>query len=190
MISEWEQASKYERGWWGDCRGSHVDNEVVKQREYARHMAIPLDDMLMRSVLDLGGGPCSIMLQCRNVGPDSLVVDPCCYPGWTTERYNSALIRVAQIKAERFVTGTFYNEKWMYNVLQHVESPVDVLKSLLRVPAYTMRIFEWINIPIYEGHLHVITPELLEDTLRVKGRIVTPSFGVGEQAWVYEGVGA
>lgn len=187
MISEWELAGEYERNWWGTCAGQHVDNEASKQREYAQHMEIPLADMMYRTVLDMGGGPMSIMLQCRNVGPDSLVVDPCFYPAWTVERYNKAGIRVSQIKAEQFKTSTFYNEKWMYNVLQHTEDPVTVLLNLMAIPSFTMRIFEWIDIPIYQGHLHVITKEMLEDTLKVQGKIVTPSFGVGEKAWVYCG---
>ena len=113
MSQTWDTANMYEKSWWGHCQGPHIENEANKQLEYADHMGIPVDHLGHKNICDLGGGPMSLLLQCKYLGCECLVVDPCTYPSWTVERYNCLSISVAQIKAEHFRTVKKFDEAWM-----------------------------------------------------------------------------
>lgn len=84
-------------------------------------------------------------------GGKRTVVDPGTYPDWIVGRYAAAGIEYVRQPAEHFVGGG-YDECWIYNVLQHVQSPAHVIGSARA--ARLVRVFEWIDLPPYEGHLH------------------------------------
>lgn len=184
LSKDWTNANEWERNWWGDCR--NTAEEESKQLAYAEAMGIDFD-LKGKRVLDVGGGPVSLLLKTVNRGEGCTVLDPVFYPGWTVERYNSQGIRVVQLPAEQFRYEGGFDEVWMYNVLQHVDDPREVLRWTMSL-APVVRVFEWVDIPIYHGHLHVITQYMMEDALKVYGKIVTPAFCVlNERAWVYGG---
>jgi len=177
MSDAWASAQQAEIGWWGSC--VDTSDEEVKQREYASLMGLDCYkqkkglraeryNLRGRSVLDLGGGPASLLLRCENRGR-SVVVDPGTYPEWVLGRYAAAGIEYIQAPAEEIDLSGF-DEVWIYNVLQHVQDPravVDVAKRHGGV----VRLFEWIDIPTDEKHLHMLTQKSLDEWLGCQGRV-------------------
>ncbi len=152
-----------ESAWWDTCANTWF--EEFKQIEYARRMGLtmvyggrwPAWDLNGKSVLDLGGGPVSMLLKAYRPG-HMTVVDPCKFPAWVMGRYGAAGVEYIRLPAEKFMTAETYDECWIYNVLQHVEDPVKVIATAL-TSAKILRIFEWVNIPGDEKHPHVLTSE-------------------------------
>lgn len=127
----------------------------------------PCYDMEGKSVVDLGGGPVSILLKCRNV--KGTVVDPCDYPVWIRVRYAAAEIRYIKQSAEACTTGE-YDECWIYNVLQHVCEPERIIENARHI-ASVIRIFEWIDFPPSLGHPHTLREAELNEWLDGRGTI-------------------
>lgn len=166
MVStvSWENDQEYERKWWGSCENTYT--EEVKQLSYAYKMSLqayahegkwPCYDLDGKSVLDIGGGPVSMLLKCENRGSNCMVIDPCKYPYWVGARYATAGIDYYQIKGEDNIDG-HWDEVWIYNVLQHTEDPELIIRNA-RTLATVLRLFEWIDIPAHEGH-----PQELKET--------------------------
>lgn len=179
MTDAWVEAQKWEADWWGTC--ANTFGEEAKQITYAHRMGLvnvgqsggywPLYDLAGRNVLDLGGGPVSMLLKCINLGRRCRVVDPGDYPAWIHERYAAAGIAYTRAKAERSRrAGSKYDEAWLYNVLQHVEDPQAVV-ARAREAARTVRIFEWVDLPPYQGHLHTLTQLALDRWLNTVGTV-------------------
>ena len=168
---------EFEKNWWGNCCWTF--GEENKQITYAHRMGLeihpnehekwPIYDLEGKSVLDIGGGPVSMLLKTFN-GANLTVIDPCDYPDWTIARYRENNIDYIKKDAEDFYTDTIYNECWIYNVLQHVIDPVDVLQAA-QESAETIRIFEWIDTPPSLGHPHTLTAEFLDSKLDGKGTV-------------------
>lgn len=162
---------RFEANWWGNCENTY--GEETKQLVYARYMqlyAMNLGgpgleiDLAGYSVVDIGGGPCSLLLKCRNRGICA-VVDPCPYPAWTMLRYSSSDIDFVLEEAETFLHrlgNKGADEIWIYNVLQHVKDPEMIVRESRRC-AKTIRMFEWLDLPPHPGHPN----ELHEDELQV-----------------------
>lgn len=176
----------FEARWWGGCVNTY--GEETKQLVYARHMGLrfrdrggpgPECDMIGRSVVDIGGGPCSLLLKTFGL-KRGLVIDPCPYPDWVADRYEAARIEYHRSGGETpFVRGpgsNRFNEAWIYNVLQHVEDPERVISNA-RHGARLIRIFEWVNVPAHLGHPHELTREKLDEWLGGKGTTATINSG-------------
>lgn len=80
--------SEYETDWWGTC--ANTLQEEQKQLIYAARMGLvaqwgvghpPVFDLEGRSVIDIGGGPVSLLLKCGNRGR-AVVADPAEWPVW------------------------------------------------------------------------------------------------------------
>jgi len=160
--------------WWGDCANSF--HEEQKQLSYASRMGLlasnhgahpPTFNIGGRSVLDIGGGPCSLLLKCTERGRCT-VVDPALYPTWVLERYKACGIDYVCDRAENFTQGDPHDDAWIYNVLQHVDDPELVIANA-RKAALTIRIFEWIDIEPYAGHPHMLTEDDLNEWLGAPG---------------------
>ena len=190
---DWIKAQEWEKWWWGTCINSLFEEE--KQIIYAKKMGLDLVgnektpyvfDLHGASILDIGGGATSLLLKCVNFTGE--VLDPLPMPEWVKERYHEAGIDLIQEKAEAILNEvTFcdkeasYDEVWIYNVLQHTESPkmvIDNAKQLGKI----IRIFEWLNTPISDGHLHTITKEQLNEWLGGEGKVevmnTRPTIGI------------
>jgi len=157
-----EDAQGWEAAWWGDCTNTFA--EEAKQITYAHRMGLlnepdwgrwPVYDLHGQNVLDLGGGPVSMLLKTRNRGADCMVVDPCAYPEWIDERYAIAGIGYTRGEAETFQSSVEYAEAWCYNVLQHVVDPESVIATA-RMHAKRLRIFEWLETEACDGHPHTL----------------------------------
>lgn len=162
--------------WWGDCINTFA--EEAKQISYAHRMGIPytserakwpIYDLAGRSVIDIGGGPVSMLLKAVN-GSRRTVADPGNYPDWTKLRYMVAGIELKQIKGEDISGVKEYDEAWIYNVLQHVDDPALIVANARRI-ASTVRLFEWVDLPPHPGHPHELTKASLEAWLGASGTV-------------------
>lgn len=170
----WQQAQEWEKNWWQMAINTY--GEETKQLLYAEKMGLktfhdgksPFNfDMEGKKVLDIGGGPVSLLLKCINVR--GKVIDPCDYPQWIYDRYKLAGIEFEKKKGEDIEEKDF-DECWIYNVLQHVENPEKVIKNALGA-GKIVRIFEWIDTPANEGHPHCLTEEKLNEWLGGTGKV-------------------
>jgi 2-polyprenyl-3-methyl-5-hydroxy-6-metoxy-1,4-benzoquinol methylase len=161
MSTTTQETQEWEADWWGDC--SLTFGEEAKQLTYAHLMGLvnephygkwPVYDLAGKSVVDIGGGPVSLLLKTRR-GKNLTVVDPCPYPAWVKRRYEAAGIAQHEEPAETFVSPDRYSEAWCYNVLQHVVDPESVI-STAKAHARVLRIFEWIETETNIGHPHTL----------------------------------
>lgn len=154
----WDNEQQFEADWWGDC--ANTLGEQFKHPTYARLMGMQFINDGGRyliakpglSILDIGGGPVSMLLNTRGATRRT-VVDPCPYPVWTKTRYEDAGVELVRGPAEEFASDHLYDEAWCYNVLQHVQDPQQVI-NIMRRQARVVRLFEWVDIPIHPGHPH------------------------------------
>lgn len=153
---------EFEKQYWGNC--TNTFDEEQKHYVYARYMNIPIDrysfDANGKRIIDIGGGPASMLLKCNNL-KEGKVVDPIDYPEWTKLRYAAHNITCSVARGED-VTDTNWDEAWIYNCLQHADDPKLIIQNALNA-ASTVRIFEWINIPAHEGHPHELTEKFFKD---------------------------
>ncbi len=168
----WQTAQNHERNWWGNC--VNTLGEEIKQQAYAGYMQLPriaLDgvpfiiDLHGNKVVDIGGGPVSLLL--KSINGTGTVVDPCDYPKWVADRYAENKIDYKKIPAEDFTEGEF-DEAWIYNCLQHVQDPEKIIQNARKI-AKVIRIFEWIDHPTNEMHPFTLTEGHLNEWLKAKG---------------------
>lgn len=180
----------FEAEWWGSC--ANTFGEEAKQITYAHRMGLenvpvlgkwPVYDLGGRSVIDLGGGPVSMLLKTIN-GGHMTVIDPCQYPAWTQDRYEENGIELVRENAETYVSDVRYDEAWCYNVLQHVVDPEMVIATARR-HAPLLRIFEWLETAPTEGHPHTLHADELNRWIGATGEIgyVDENGAVGLAYW-------
>ena len=179
MSQPWDDAQRWESSWW-DRETSSCTNTFAEESKhdlFIVQMGIEQDsfgriDLGGKSVIDIGGGPVSILLRAHNGGRRK-VVDPLAneWPRWVHERYEAAGIEVGSSRGEE-LSDEGFDEAWVYNVLQHVDDPKEVLKRALS-SAETLRIFEWVKTGLYEGHIHDLSSEFLEGCIGQTGREIT-----------------
>lgn len=170
-----DEALAWEREWWGDC--VNTLGEELKQTLYARKMGLRFFDdgktsfnidMSGLCVLDIGGGPVSLLLKCVNLAR-AKVVDPLGFPTWVLARYAAADIDFEQVCAED-IAETGWDECWLYNVLPHVERPRAVIRRARRA-ARIIRVFDWIDTAPSAGHPCSVSEEQLNAWLQGEGRV-------------------
>jgi len=184
-----------EAQFWGDC--SNTFAEELKQLVYLREMGFERKptwrsqysfDGGGRSFIDIGGGPCSVLLKFTN-RKQAVVVDPGAYPPWVASRYAGAHIDLCTVRGEDALdVGGFYDVAFIYNCLQHVDDPEQIVKNA-RAMTRELRMFEWINVPPHDGHPHMLTETALS---RWSGRqgVVKRFAGENEcygEAWILGG---
>ena len=155
--------------WWGSCVNTFW--EETKQLVYAQRMGLyaswhhahpPIFDLGGRSVIDIGGGPVSLLLKCSNFSW-ATVVDPARWPEWVHERYAMAGIGYRQQEAEDLEVANA-DETWIYNCLSHVRDPEQII-SKAREHSKTIRIFEWLEDVPRPGHPQTLHYEQLNEWL-------------------------
>jgi len=194
-VSEWNDAQLLEAEWWGDCANTYA--EETKQLHYAARMGLvsattpmggyyPLYPLAGASVIDIGGGPVSMLL--KSIGAsDMLVVDPAEYPPWVYERYHEHRIATLRMPVESYDCVAHFDEAWIYNCLQHVVDPERVIDVAKRC-AKLIRLFEWIDIPAYAGHPHELKAAELDRWLGSGGVVMAVDEQVFGRAHAYSGV--
>lgn len=176
-MANWQEATEWEKNWWEDCCNTY--GEECKQLEYIRKMGLNfVNEQYTRyridgegkNIIDIGGGPVSILLKCFNI--KGTILDPCNYPEWVYSRYRIARIDIRVMKGE-LMGSTFkekeFDEAWIYNVLQHVDDPELIIKNAQKV-SKLIRIFEFADIGISPGHIHNLTEENLNKWLCGEGK--------------------
>lgn len=177
----WKNDQQWESEWWGSCVNTF--NEEYKQLLYARLMGLspqktpwrdPEYDLNGKSVIDIGGGPVSMLLKSVNFSK-AIVVDPCNYPQWVKQRYNEAGIDYYRMSGEDLLDESKMifdkvDEVWIYNVLQHTKDPEKIIKNA-KTLAKTIRIFEWVDTRVTIGHPHVLKKENLDKWLDGPGKV-------------------
>lgn len=179
MANDWNEHQVFESDFWGNC--VNTINEELKQFTYAKHMGLVMSydydraspysfDIENKKILDVGGGPTSLLLKCRNAGNmDSLIIDPCKYPSWVSTRYHEAKFRFWKMKGEELdeIADDGFDEVWMYNVIQHTEDPYKIVNNMKLKTKY-IRIFEWCTKP-HKGHPIETNKEFLDSIFGVNG---------------------
>jgi len=173
----WEQDSAWEARWWGACINTYA--EEAKQIIYAPRMGLQWENLdgtspyqinlQGRSVLDIGGGPVSLLLKCHNRGR-AVVVDPCEYPAWVRSKYEHVGIEMMAVMAENLGEIGIFDEVWIYNVLQHVREPAQVVTQA-RQHGRILRAFDWLEVPVGAGHPHYLTEEMLNRLYGGEGKV-------------------
>jgi hypothetical protein len=162
----------FEAQYWGDCTNTFYEER--KHFVYASLMGIKRQHWSFvvpegSRILDIGAGPCSMLLKTHGAGR-RVVCDPLPYPAWVNARYALAGIEVMRGPGEAVIHGFSgeakkpFEEVWIYNCLQHVEDPKQIVRSAMDL-AHLVRIFEWIDIPAHEGHPHMLTEQGLDEWL-------------------------
>lgn len=175
MDASCDDHLQWEAAYWGDCANTY--DEEQKHWVYARLMGLQQQHWSLvhpgGEVLDIGGGPVSMLLKCPNPEGRLLgtVVDPLSYPAWTRARYGIHGIEVLQLRGEDLdaLAPDCYAEAWIYNCLQHTDDPQRIIRHALRL-APVLRIAEWIDIPPHDGHPQMLTAAVLEQWTGARGR--------------------
>lgn len=179
--NHWKEAQYEEQRWWGDCANTYWEEH--KQLTYAKYMGLefyedhqsPYNiDAKGKNIMDIGGGPVSLLLKAKNL-KQGYVVDPCQYPKWVRSRYKTKNISLMSVAAEKLDYITFeVNEVWMYNCLQHTEDPRQIIKNGLSALTDdgVFRIFEWIDTPTNDAHPHSMTENYLNEQFNAVGKTV------------------
>ena len=195
--------SDFEKEFWST---PNYYGEETKQLLYMREMGFPLVrswrsafnfDFGGRSVIDIGGGPVSVLLKRVDDG-SSWVVDPIVLPEWAAKRYVEADVRYVEKPGETFPRLRSMRDEdgklrqfdvaLVYNCLQHVENPAKVIANARRV-SKTLRMFEWIDVPPHDGHPYMLTQSMLEEATGQRG-VVKTFYGEYEcagRAWILGG---
>ena len=179
MSSEWEEATKWESDWHGNCANSY--QEESKQLDYANRMGIaverdlrnnPVINFNHKRVIDIGGGPYSLLLKGINVM--GTVVDPGLFPPWVKGRYASAGINFINQKAEDYCSG-YYDIGLLYNCLQHTEEPDKIVRNMRKMCGEIF-VHEWLDTPKSSGHIQTITEAQMNKWFDARGT-------VGSERW-------
>ena len=186
-INEWEEAQKWERDWHYNCVNSY--NEEAKQLIYAKKMGLKTMSSSKtpyrfqfagESILDVGGGPYSLLLKCEGFSR-AVVVDPCIYPDWVYARYDICKIEHIASPGEELdkvfnLKKDIFDEIWFYNVLEHVYNPEEIVKNAIGL-GKIIRVFEWIDTYVSNGHPNILTGDCLNKWLKGVGKVETLTEG-------------
>lgn len=161
----------FETNYWGNC--CNTFDEDQKHYIYARYMGLKQVgysfDVGGAKIIDIGGGPTSMLLKTINLG-GGLVVDPIEYPKWTYGRYGAMGIDCLVFRGEDVIEEGF-NEAWIYNCLQHTDDPEKIIQNAFN-SAKTLRIFEWVDVPPHDGHPIELTSAKLDEWIGKAGQTI------------------
>lgn len=164
------QDLQFEMNYWGDC--CNTFDEDQKHYVYAKLMNIDSVrysfDVHNKSILDIGGGPTSMLLKTINL-KRGRIYDPIKFPSWTIDRYKIKNIDVIIDYGEN-INESGWDEVWMYNCLQHTTDPKKIIENAKKAGSI-FRIFEWIDIPPHDGHPNMLTKAFLDECIGYEGLV-------------------
>lgn len=162
----WLQAHEDENDYWKTLLQDpkRIEGEDAFYR-YAPVLGLDTDNVNGKQIIDIGGGPLSILyhFDC----PYSDIVDPLVIPEEFKHRYIERKLFYIQRKAEDFIQdflGDPFDEVWMYNCLLHVQDPKYILYNLSSI-ARVLRIGEPMGTGINTAHPHTFTVEQMTEWL-------------------------
>jgi hypothetical protein len=163
LNKQWTDAQEWEKSWWHNSGMIH--DERYKSSRVWSLWGYGLKEMNFGTVVDLGCGPCGILTS-RNANDERFscekgyAVDPIDYSAIAYPPLPN--VEVVKSTAEDFYPGRDVDATFIYNCLQHTIDPGLILAKA-RSYSKEIYIFEWINIPPYQGHLHTITSSMVEN---------------------------
>lgn len=185
MDMTWEDHQAWELKWHldhGNCANSY--NEETKQYDYATRMGLDVYktdtfgsigwDFGDKTVLDVGGGPYSMLLKSK--AKLRVVLDPCEYPNWVKVRYKECGIELIQKKAEEMEFTHGFDIILCYNVLQHTVNPAEIC-SRMRAYGEVIHFFDWCEIGRGPGHPHNLKENNLNMWLGGEGKVEPAKHG-------------
>lgn len=189
---EWKAAQLGEAEYWGDqaLDNVNVQQEIKFQQTYATYMGLSHAEfgalLEEKDVIDIGGGPVSMLLK-RKVkrSGKSVVVDPLPLTPQSIHRYLEHQIFYWAAKAENalpILGDKCYDEAWLYNCLAHVTDPEFVLKEAKRI-SHRLRIFEVLHTGTDYMHPWSFDREFFDNILGEGGSTITltePGGVIGE----------
>ena len=166
-----QELETYIRQSYGDCTNTFSEDQKHFVMARLMGLAVRNDSINISnvSILDIGGGPNSMLLKCHHLKA-SKVVEPINWPCWIEDRYASKSIELLQEKAE-YIDEEGYDEVWITDVLSFVNDPQRVINNAIKA-APRIRIFEWINEEKSDVRPNVITKEIMDNWLGMKGKTV------------------
>lgn len=172
--AEWVNAQIGERrfhcddvpGWWSVAdRRAH---EAEMRAWYAGMLRIPLGPTERnRTVTDFACGPESL-LHVSRCWTDAHAVDPLMFAPEDEARYDDAGI-VRHVAMAETYEGPQTDEAWAYNCLQHTHDWKAALQGIARTARHTVRLFEWVEVPTDDLHLHTLHEAELRRVLMAEG---------------------
>lgn len=191
---EFEAAQKGEAEYWGDqeMENPTIQQELRFQETYIEYMFHPENSNWLngKNILDIGGGPISILLKRVNRSGLSMVIDPIELKDVSWLRYAKHGIFFKKTTAEIFlplIVDKHFDEIWIYNVLAHVMDPELILKEAKRV-GKCLRIFEVLNTGTDYMHPWSFTREFFDGILGEGGKTVVLDEEGGVRGEAYYGV--
>jgi 2-polyprenyl-3-methyl-5-hydroxy-6-metoxy-1,4-benzoquinol methylase len=194
-MQTWEEAQSWEKEWHGNCVNSY--NEETKQYIYAGLMGLDVYktnyfgqmgwDFGDKNIIDVGCGPYSILM--KSNAKLKVGVDPCDYPEWVKMRYEASDVKLLQIPAEELKSKHVFDEALIYNCLQHTIRPKKIIENVLAC-SKIVRIFEWVEQGVSDGHIHDLHANELDEWLGGSGKTEYINIGpcVGMAYWgVFKG---
>lgn len=164
-MTDWKAAQEAEVAFWGSCANTFAEEEL--QLVAAERMGLEVDRdrgtiQTAGVIADVGGGPISLLLKASG-WERAIIVDPGGYPTWTTMRYDASGIEVVRRTGEAWLRQptAWPSEIWIYNTLQHVIGPQELLAGAVRL-APIVRLFEWVGFPRNDCHLWTLDAKELE----------------------------
>lgn len=155
IEKEWIDAQAWEQDWWLNNPAEHAA-EIIKGDAVGKFMQV--GDVSNKSVIDIGCGPFSLLQ--RHPARVPVALDPLDYQH-LEDAYREKNITRLKIKGEDLTEHYgHFDEAWIYNCLQHVVDPSQILRNAIAV-ADCVRLFEWINLPPCPGHPHMLTLPML-----------------------------
>ena len=158
-----EYINKYEHEEDWHNKPGHMIMTAAGHSIFKKELDIGLDQT-NKTILDIGGGPHSILLDCNDF-TEGVIVDPIDYRQTfegLEEVFGKCNIDFVPTEMENYDSkGKTFDEIWCYNVLPHADDEKEFFDSLLKCckPGTIIKITEPINLLPYEGHPLYVTPD-------------------------------
>jgi ubiquinone/menaquinone biosynthesis C-methylase UbiE len=150
-------------------KGHHNHDEETKQKYYGLLMGLSFFyDCEGQSILDVGGGPDSMLLRSKNFSK-ARIVDPGDYPSSVINTYKEKNIEYVQELAEDYTSNEQFDEVWIYNVLQHTVNTKQIIENSIRSANKRIRFLDWGYTKPFRGHPQTITTRYLIDNFKKEG---------------------
>tara|TARA_B100001758_G_C18253644_1_gene527177 strand:- start:10 stop:942 length:933 start_codon:yes stop_codon:yes gene_type:complete len=158
-----EYINKYEHEEEWHKKPGHMVMTAAGHSIFKKELEIDLDQT-DKTILDIGGGPHSILLDCNDF-KKGVIVDPIDYRETfegLSEVFGKCNIEFVPTEMENYKSkGETFDEVWCYNVLPHADDEKEFFDSLLKCckKGTIIRITEPINLLPYEGHPLYVTQD-------------------------------
>lgn len=138
----------------------------------AGHLGINFEeDFKAKTIMEVGAGPYGAVLMCKGNFGRAVVVEPLIdrYPLFIRELYKKNNVEVI-VNAYELEEPGYFDETWLFNVLQHVICPEEILKKASKASS-TIRVFEPIGWGTNIEHPHFINKSTFTTVLGDFGQI-------------------